>query len=105
MVGLMCSRSAIIVLFFRRCPPTVGRLVVTVIVDAVDGKVIGIAVGIRPVSERLELLPLFADLNASAAVAVEGVMVFVLASTLHAFPDSIKASAVIGGITVSSEGC
>jgi len=75
-------------LFSPRCPMAIVRFVVTVIVDAIEGKPWAPSrPHVRP--EHLEALPPLAYANATPTVISETSYLRVLASEPHAFPNSV----------------
>lgn len=74
------------------CPPAVLWRVVPVYIDTVDGEVVAVPIGQRPVSEGLEgLRPLFAKADATTTVVWPASCHRVRATGLHAGPGAKEA--------------
>jgi hypothetical protein len=68
---LSCSRSLIVALGEGVSPATVVRRVAFVVVDAVYGEVVSVAVGYRPITEGREVIePLRADGDVTTTVVL-----------------------------------
>src|SRR5690606_4256785 len=74
-----------------RRPATVARLVIAVVVDAVDGEAGLVSVGHSPLMEGTEVVPFLRDANATSAVAVVRAVVGIRAAVLHAGPHAVQA--------------
>ena len=79
-------------LLFLSHPAAVAWFIVSVAVDAVDGKAIGIAVGKRPRLESLEFMPCITDADASPPIVYKIVTLWVAASIQHVPPDDKQAT-------------
>lgn len=87
--GHLSGASNVVHLLSTRCPSTVRRLVVSVVVDALQGK------PSRPrahvLSESNEVLsPSLAHGNASPAVVLKSVIIWIKTSLFHRVPRGIK---------------
>jgi hypothetical protein len=87
----VAADSAVIHLNSAASPTTVGRLVIAVIVDAIQGHFWRWLAHIR--YEILKLLPAFANPNASAAIAGKVLVIRIPASLTHRHPYRVRPRA------------
>jgi hypothetical protein len=73
------------------CPSTVRRLVMPVIVNAVNRKIVSITVRQRPISEGCKVpTPLLTDCNSSPSITGVGSVSSVTTSAFHGLPNFVK---------------
>lgn len=77
---------------------TIRRLVVAIVVDAIDLLRGVVTMGQRPVREDGELAPFGTPTNATPAVLGVAAVVGILAALLHAVPDRVQPSRMTGAI-------
>lgn len=77
-------------LFFPRGPPAILRLVVPAVVDSVQGQLVRVSVGQRPLLERRELVPFLTDRDPAGSVVQKVMVPGVVAPFLHVFPDPVQ---------------
>ena len=83
--------ASVTALLFSRCPTAVRRFVVAVIVDAVDGQIVPVAVGHGPGVEIAKHIPFRAYADAARAIILPIRGLWIGAALLHAFPNVIDA--------------
>jgi hypothetical protein len=74
-----------------RSPAAIARLVISVIVNAIDGQMLGISVGSRPIAEDLVSVPFVTDANAATAIAAKGFAMRIITSRFHPGPNAKEA--------------
>lgn len=87
--GEFCNR-AISGVFCRRNPTTIFRAVVPIIVDSIKRKSILESALRRPIRKSGEILPLFRVNDTAGSIPVKPIVLWIVASGLHASPSMIK---------------
>jgi hypothetical protein len=87
-----------------RNPATVPRLIVAIVIDAVNRKSLAwsISRGLRPSFEAEKVIPVLVDGNPPSSIAEKGSVSFVCASVSHGYPNCIQSRATLPMVTGAS---
>ena len=77
-------------LFFFGCPTAVIGLVIAVIVDPVDRKILSVSIRERPIAERSKVMPFLAHSYSAPTITVKMLNIWVTAPVKHPVPDTIQ---------------
>ena len=89
-VGYIVVIPAVVLLLLVGNPPTIGRIIVAVNVDTVNGEIIAVAVIYRPIAERFKTFrPFLTDGDSTSTVVRISVVVRIVTSRFNFFPDTV----------------